>query len=168
MGLDVPATLRASHPVPRTNDAQRGRLTIIGREDASLKQISRVRERAGIVHSPVSLVLAHCPEDVAGALRDAPAGSLIANATGLGKLSPGSPLSGAEAFPHDVLAWDFNYRGPLIFLRQAEEAGLRTEDGWDYFVAGWAAALAAIGDVDLTEDVLLAMHAVSANLRPRG
>ena len=30
------------------------------------------------------------------------------------------------------------------------------------------AALAAIGDVDLTEDVLLAMHAVSANLRPRG
>lgn len=170
MGLDIPATLRTSHPVPRTPETHRGPLTIVGREEASLEEITRVRERAGIVDSPVTLVLAHSPDDVARALRGAPAGSVIANATGLGKLSPGSPLDAAQAFPQDVLAWDFNYRGPLTFLRQAEEAGVRTEDGWDYFVAGWAAGLAAVGGVDLSENVLNAMReasdAVRAGARP--
>jgi shikimate 5-dehydrogenase len=65
-----------------------------------------------------------------------------------------------------VVAWDFNYRGPLTFLHQASEAGLPTEDGWDYFVAGWAAALAAISGTTLTDDLLRAVHLASTDLRP--
>jgi len=56
--------------------------------------------------------------------------------------------------------------GPLTFLRQASQAGLATEDGWEYFVAGWAAALAAIGDRELTIERLTAIRAASAELRP--
>ena len=52
------------------------------------------------------------------------------------------------------VAWDFNYRGPLTFLSQARHAGVATEDGWDYFVAGWSAALAAITGRNLTPGLL--------------
>jgi shikimate 5-dehydrogenase len=72
----------------------------------------------------------------------------VVNATGLGKAAPGSPLPGPDAFPARGAAWDFNYRGPLTFLEQASAAGIPTEDGWDYFLAGWACALAAITDRD--------------------
>ena len=51
-----------------------------------------------------------------------PAGSMVVNATGLGKDRPGSPLTDAARFPRDGIAWDFNYRGDLEFLRQARAA----------------------------------------------
>ncbi len=66
----------------------------------------------------------------------------------LGKDAPGSPITDAAVFPEDGLAWDFNYRGDLVFLRQAwsQQPGrrLHVEDGWTYFVIGW---LAVIGEV---------------------
>jgi shikimate 5-dehydrogenase len=36
-------------------------------------------------------------------------------------LAPGSPLTGEVLFPEHGLIWDFNYRGDLLFLRQAQE-----------------------------------------------
>ena len=59
-----------------------------------------------------------------------------------------------SGFPPGAVAWDFNYRGPLTFLSQARHAGVATEDGWDYFVADWSAALAAITGTDLTPELL--------------
>ncbi len=167
MGLDIPASLSQHRAVVRSPGDSRGSLTIIGRDPQSLGGVRLVQERAGLTGSPITLVLAETPEDTAEAIRQAPRGSIIANGTGLGKLSPGSPLSGADAFPGHVLAWDFNYRGPLTFLHQASEAGLPTEDGWDYFVAGWAAAFAAISGTTLTNDLLQAVHLASTELRPR-
>ncbi|MCF7974239.1 MAG: shikimate dehydrogenase, partial [Phycisphaerae bacterium] len=68
-------------------------------------------------------------------------GSLVINATGLGKDAPGSPVTDAVTFPVQGIAWDFNYRGNLVFLDQARvqqaARGLRIEDGWVYFVHGW-------------------------------
>jgi shikimate 5-dehydrogenase len=75
-------------------------------------------------------------------------GSLIVNATGLGKDAPGSPLSDRAEFPMNAFAWEFNYRGDLLFLKQAKEQkaerGLNLEDGWIYFVHGWTRAIADI------------------------
>ena len=60
-------------------------------------------------------------------------GSLIINATGLGKDRPGSPLTDAAQFPQDGLVWEINYRGDLLFMHQAEaqekEKNLHVEDG---------------------------------------
>ena len=42
--------------------------------------------------------------------------TLVINATGLGKDAPGSPISDAAQFPLNGIAWDFNYRGDLVFL----------------------------------------------------
>jgi shikimate 5-dehydrogenase len=167
MGLDIPASLDRQQVVIRSPSNPRGPLTIVGCDPESLRIVEEARERAGLDGAPISLVLAETPEDTAEAIRRAPEGSIIANGTGLGKLSPGSPLAGPDAFPKQVLAWDFNYRGPLTFLRQAAEAGLRTEDGWDYFVAGWAAALVAINGENLTSEHLSAMRLASDGLRPR-
>jgi shikimate 5-dehydrogenase len=73
---------------------------------------------------------------------------LIVNATGLGKDAPGSPVSDHAKFPMKAFAWEFNYRGDLLFLKQAKaqktERGLKLEDGWIYFVHGWTRAIADI------------------------
>lgn len=80
-------------------------------------------------------------------------GSLVVNATGLGKDAPGSPLTDAAVFPRRAIAWDLNYRGDLVFLDQAraqERAReLQVEDGWIYFVHGWTQVIAEVFHVDI-------------------
>jgi shikimate dehydrogenase len=85
-------------------------------------------------------------------LAGAPPGSLIVNATGMGKDRPGSPLSARARFPRHAVVWELNYRGELEFLkharRQADAAALAVHDGWQLFCHGWAAALTAVLDLD--------------------
>ena len=165
MGLDIHTTMASDRAVLRGESTRRGPLTILGRRQAALDEIRQVQERAGLEHMELALILASDPEQVAQEVRCV-AGAVVANATGLGKLAPGSPLSGPEAFPEGALAWDFNYRGPLTFLEQARRASVATEDGWDYFVAGWAAGLAAITGNDLTDELFERFRAASVPLRP--
>ena len=81
------------------------------------------------------------------------AGSVIINAPGLGKDSPGSPLSDAANFPKNSIIWDLNYRGDLIFLDQAKAAkaaqGLQIEDGWTYFIHGWSQVIAEVFSIEI-------------------
>ena len=80
-------------------------------------------------------------------------GSLVINATGLGKDAPGSPLTDAARFPLNGLAWEFNYRGDLGFLRQARaqqtSRKLHIEDGWIYFIHGWTSVIAEVFHIDI-------------------
>ena len=75
-------------------------------------------------------------------------GSLVVNATGLGKDAPGSPLTDAARFPERAIAWDLNYRGDLVFLdqarAQAKRRALQVEDGWTYFLHGWTQVIAEV------------------------
>lgn len=77
-----------------------------------------------------------------------PPHSLVVNATGAGKDTPGSPVSDAARFPLQGFAWDFNYRGELAFLAQARaqasSRGLHVEDGWTYFLQGWLRVIADV------------------------
>ncbi|MBM9467854.1 hypothetical protein [Nakamurella leprariae] len=161
--LDVPATITAGAPVPA---AAARPLTILGRRQASLDEIAGVAQRCGIDQEGPDLVLATDSVSYRARLTDLPAGSVVINATGLGKTAPGSPLAGPEAFPPGIVAWDFNYRGPLTFLEQARAAGVPTEDGWDYFLAGWSCALAAITGTELTDERFADLVARSSSLRP--
>ncbi len=80
-------------------------------------------------------------------------GSLVINATGLGKDAPGSPLTSAAIWPERGIAWDFNYRGDLLFLQQAraqqQRRKLQIEDGWVYFVHGWTRVMAEVFHIDI-------------------
>ncbi|MEZ4678949.1 MAG: hypothetical protein R2932_32515 [Caldilineaceae bacterium] len=50
-----------------------------------------------------------------------PPGSVVVNATGMGKDRPGSPITDAALFPSNAVAWELNYRGDLPFLQQAQK-----------------------------------------------
>jgi shikimate 5-dehydrogenase len=80
-------------------------------------------------------------------------GSLVVNATGLGKDAPGSPLTDFAQFPQNGIVWELNYRGDLLFLRQAnaqkEARSLHVEDGWTYFIHGWTCVIAEVFHLDI-------------------
>jgi shikimate 5-dehydrogenase len=80
---------------------------------------------------------------------------LVVNATGLGKDAPGSPVSDDAEFPVNAIVWEFNYRGDLLFLKQAKaqetERNLTIEDGWIYFVHGWTRVIADVFNVEIPD-----------------
>ena len=98
-----------------------------------------------------------------------PAGSLVINATGLGKDRPGSPLTDACRFPQGGIVWELNYRGSLEFMHQAEaqrEAqNLTIEDGWTYFIHGWTQVIAEVFHIDITGDRLAACDRLAKETR---
>jgi len=79
--------------------------------------------------------------------------SMVINATGLGKDRPGSPLTDQVVYPENGIAWDFNYRGDLVFLDQAKAQktarNLTIEDGWVYFIHGWTRVIAEVFHLDI-------------------
>lgn len=87
-----------------------------------------------------------------------PEGSLVINATGMGKDRPGSPITDSCVFPKNGIVWEFNYRGTLEFMHQAEaqreERGLTIEDGWTYFIHGWTQVIAEVFHIDITGERL--------------
>ena len=95
--------------------------------------------------------------------------SIVINATGMGKDSPGSPITNAGVFPRSGIAWEFNYRGELDFmhqaLRQVDERDLTVEDGWIYFVHGWSQVVAQVLHVDLTPEVFGRLERAAAAVR---
>ena len=87
-----------------------------------------------------------------------PEGSLVINATGMGKDRPGSPLTDKCRFPMNGVIWEFNYRGSLEFMHQAEaqreERGLQIENGWTYFIHGWTQVIAEVFHIEITGERL--------------
>lgn len=112
-----------------------------------------IRILAGL-RVPMSYHLCPTPEWNDQILDLVPPGSLIINATGLGKDRPGSPLSDLANFPENGIVWELNYRGSLEFMHQAErvqaDKNLIIEDGWTYFVHGWTQVIAEVFHVDIT------------------
>jgi shikimate 5-dehydrogenase len=102
---------------------------------------------------PLECHVVHGPEMSDLILGSLKPGSLIVNATGLGKDAPGSPITKEAKFPANGVVWEFNYRGDLIFLRQAKSQqsvrNLTIEDGWNYFVHGWTRVIADVFEVEI-------------------
>ena len=136
---------KAGRDVPR-------KVTITALDDRGFEDLRGVHGRDGFA---IAIEYAVTPvQAAADRLVDRlPAGSMVVNATGLGKDRPGSPLTSAAHFPRDGIAWDFNYRGDLEFLRQARAVEnsrrLRVENGWAYFLHGWTRVIAEVFAVDI-------------------
>jgi shikimate 5-dehydrogenase len=97
-------------------------------------------------------------------------GSLVINATGMGKDTPGSPITDAGRFPSGGVVWELNYRGELDFLHQAraqEEARhLMVHDGWTYFIYGWTSVIEEVFDLNLSEQDLHELAEIADQVRP--
>ena len=136
----------------RPADDRPRRIIVTNRSEGRLKHMREVHSRT---NPGIEVRYHHCPrpeqnDEMVSRLRPH---SLVANATGLGKDAPGSPLTGAAVFPEQGFAWDFNYRGDLLFLDQAraqeKTRRLRIEDGWVYFIHGWTRVIAEVFDIEI-------------------
>ncbi|UOQ57872.1 shikimate dehydrogenase [Leucobacter allii] len=127
-------------------------IVVSNRSQARLDSLAEVYAGFG-TDVPLRCVLSPHPVENDAVLASMPAGSVIVNATGLGKDAPGSPLSDAAVFPARARVWDLNYRGDLVFLDQARaqegERDLDVHDGWVYFIHGWTRVIAEVFDVDI-------------------
>ena len=145
------------------------KITVTARDDDKLDHLREVHRQHGTPDGLISYVRTDTVQDAAALVASAPAGSLIVNATGLGKDRPGSPLPDDVAFPEDAWVWEFNYRGSLEFLHQAraQEAarGLHVVDGWRYFVHGWSQVVADVFEIDLTPQIVERLAAAAESVR---
>jgi len=136
----------------QSEDRRPSRLVITNRSHARLDSMKKIHETVnpGI---RVEYHLCPRPEDNDAVVSELPEGSVVANATGLGKDAPGSPLTDNAVFPANGYAWDFNYRGDLVFLEQAraqlESRNLSIDDGWVYFIHGWTRVMAEVFHMEI-------------------
>ncbi len=97
--------------------------------------------------------------------------SIIINATGMGKDTPGSPITWDGKFPMKSISWEFNYRGELDFLHQSlaqvENRNVKVEDGWIYFVHGWTQVVAQVLHFDLTPALFDKLNEAASSVRGR-
>lgn len=123
------------------------RIVVSDRSAARLDEIRRIHQAVPSAVR-VDYLLASSQADNDALVAGLTPGSLVINATGLGKDAPGSPLTDAAVFPQDGIVWDLNYRGELIFVDQAraqeETRRLRIENGWSYFIHGWTQVIAEV------------------------
>jgi shikimate dehydrogenase len=102
-------------------------------------------------------------------LKTLPQGSLVVNASGMGKDRPGSPLTDEAVFPLHGYAWDFNYRGGPDFLCQAERqkrsANLTIENVWKYFIHGWTKGIGEALRIDFSPQDIGRLSSIAAESR---
>ena len=95
--------------------------------------------------------------------------SIIINATGMGKDTPGSPITWEGKFPMNSVSWEFNYRGELDYLHQSlaqvESRHVKVEDGWIYFVHGWTQVVAQVLHFDLTPALFARLNEAASSVR---
>jgi shikimate dehydrogenase len=98
-----------------------------------------------------------------------PPGSVVINATGMGKDIPGSPVTDQALFPEGGMVWEFNYRGELDFLHQArrqeQKRGLSISDGWLYFLHGWTQVIAQVLHIELDAALFERLRAAAEEIR---
>ncbi|MDA3642564.1 saccharopine dehydrogenase NADP-binding domain-containing protein [Saccharopolyspora indica] len=143
------------------------RIVCTDTDEHRLAELVEVLRRGGLDTGNVVTAVAGGPADELVAA--CPAGSLVVNATGLGKDRPGSPVSDAVRWPHRAVVWELNYRGSLEFLGQArageEAAGLTVVDGWRYFIHGWSQVIAEVFDLRLDQETVSELAAAAGAVR---
>lgn len=131
----------------RNPDQRPKRIIVSNRSEGRLLEMQKKHREMGM-NIPCEYVLAADPRSNDDVLARLEPQSVVVNATGLGKDAPGSPLTDAAVFPESAIAWDFNYRGNLVFLdqsrRQQESRQVRIIDGWVYFLHGWTQVIAEV------------------------
>jgi shikimate 5-dehydrogenase len=144
------------------------RFIAVNRSTRGLENVRAVVEQAD-TEVDVEYVLNEDPRRNDALLEDLPPGSLVVNATGMGKDRPGSPLTDRAAFPLRGIAWELNYRGELEFLRlarsQEEARDLRVHDGWRYFVHSWVEHVAEVFELEITPELFTKLADAAETVR---
>lgn len=146
------------------------KVIVANRSTPRLLEMEKIHKQKG-TNSMIECVHVPLPEISDKLTSSLKPGSMVINATGLGKDIPGSPLSDDAIFPENGWVWDFNYRGELVFLDQArnqqETRKLRIEDGWIYFIHGWTRVIAEVFHIDIptSGEIFDKLSEIAANQR---
>ncbi len=157
------------HLMTREDAADRPRRIVL--VDKNGERLDAIREVHAQLNSDVDVeyVLNDDPKVNGGLMVELPAGSLVVNATGMGKDTPGTPIADGATFPEKSVVWELNYRGELDFLRQARRQesarGLAVYDGWRYFIYGWTAVIEEVFAIELYEEQLERLTSVADGVR---
>ncbi|MFN8486940.1 MAG: shikimate dehydrogenase [Caldilineaceae bacterium] len=148
LGSGGAATALALYLINRPSPADRPKyFTLVDVDRARLDHVRAMVQKVGTdIHFEYI-----CNADPAvndQALANLLPGSVIINATGMGKDLPGSPLTEKATFPKHSVIWELNYRGERPFLQQAQaqqkQRKLTVEDGWLCFLHGWTGVIAHV------------------------
>jgi shikimate 5-dehydrogenase len=152
----------------RPSEDRPRRIVVVNRSPARLESMRAVHNQ---LEAGVEVEYVHnCdPAENDRLLGTMPPGSLVVNGTGMGKDSPGSPITDEGVFPEGALVWELNYREELGFMHQAERQapsrGLVIEDGWRYFVHGWTCVIEEVFDVEMAPEIVGELSNIALGLR---
>jgi len=172
MGAGGSAISMCSYLMRKENEGNYpSRIVVVNRSEPRLKEIERINRELlnpGCVKTEYYLTPEHYQNDAV--LVTMAEGSLIVNATGLGKDRPGSPLTDACEFPKNAIVWEINYRGELPFMRvqaakQKDEKNLNIQDGWMYFIYGWTQVIAEVLHEEILGGKLRKLDQIAAKFR---
>lgn len=157
------------HLINKPNKADRpARFIAVNR---SLGRLEHMRSMVEKYETDIAVEYIQCADPVRNdvIMEAMPAYSVVINATGMGKDTPGSPVTDAGLFPVNGIAWEFNYRGELDFmhqaLRQAESRNVTVEDGWVYFVHGWTQVVGQVLHQEITPALFTRLADAAASTR---
>jgi shikimate 5-dehydrogenase len=155
-GAGGSAVATALHLIGKPGGDRPERMVVVNR---SQPRLDSMRAMVANLKSPIAFEY-FCNEDPREndrILASMPPGTVVINATGMGKDRPGSPITDECLFPEKSIAWEFNYRGELQFMHQAlaqvESRDVKVEDGWLYFLHGWTQVIAQVLHIDITPDL---------------
>jgi shikimate 5-dehydrogenase len=157
------------HLINKTDKGDRPeRFTFVNRSQGRL---DHAKEMVGNLKTDIEIeyIQNSTPEINDKIMEKFPPYSVVINATGMGKDTPGSPITWQGQFPLNSIAWEFNYRGELDFMHQAlaqvENRQVVVEDGWLYFVHGWTQVVSQVLHFDLTPELFEKLNQAAATVR---
>ena len=160
----------ALHWINKTSPGDRPeRMVVVNRSQGRLDQLQAMVESLG-TDIAFEYIQNADPVRNDAIMAEMPEYSLVINATGMGKDTPGSPVTDAGLFPRNGMAWEINYRGELDFWHQAmaqqKSRNVRVEDGWLYFLHGWTQVIAEVLHIDIDQETFSHLAAIAEELRP--
>lgn len=160
----------ALHLITKQNRADRPERIIITNRSAD--RLHKLQAMVESLETDIEFVYVQTadPERNSELMENLPDGSIVINATGMGKDTPGSPITDEALFPRNGIAWEINYRGDLDFWHQAmaqkESRNLTVEDGWLYFLHGWTQVIAEVLHIEMDEATFRRLAGIAEELRP--
>ncbi len=172
LGAGGSTTALLMHLAGRQDAADRaGRVIVVNR---SQPRLDVLRAMADALTTDIKFEY-HCNTDPRfndRLMQTLAAGSVVINATGMGKDLPGSPITDQGKFPERGVAWELNYRGELLFLhqalRQVESRQLTVEDGWLYFLHGWTQVIAQVLHTPIEGELFKELASIASATRSGG
>jgi shikimate 5-dehydrogenase len=161
-------TAIALHLINKANKGDRPeRFVAVGRSGRSIERLKRTLD-AQKTNILFEYMLNEAPEKNDRIMDSMPPGTIVINATGMGKDLPGSPITDNGLFPERSIAWELNYRGELWFMHQAERQRetrqVLVEDGWLYFLYGWTEVIGQVYHVPIKGELFERLGTIAGEI----